>query len=149
MTLKEKINADLLAAMRAKEEVKLGALRMLKAAVMKFEVSGDKKKDASDEEVLSLIAKEVKQRKDSVDAYKKGGRDDLAVKEEAEMKILQAYLPAQMSEDEVRAAVKEVLAATGATSKADFGKVMGAVMARVKGKADGQVVSKAVGEMLK
>ncbi len=149
MMLKEKIHADLLAAMKAKEDVKMGALRLLKAAVMKFEVAGDKKKAASDEEVLQIIGREVKQRKDSIDAYQKGGRADLAVKEEAELKILQAYLPAQMGEEELRKVVSQVISQTGAASKADFGKVMGAVMAQVKGKADGQMVNRLVGEVLK
>lgn len=149
MTLKEKINSDLMAAMKAKEETKLGALRLLKAAIMKFEVAGDKKKDATDEEALQIIGREVKQRKDSIDAYKKGGRADLAVKEEAELKILQAYLPAQMDESELKKVVSQVITQTGAASKADFGKVMGAVMAQVKGKADGQMVSRLVGEALK
>lgn len=149
MTLKEKIHGDLLAGMKAKEDVKVGALRLLKAAIMKFEVSGDKKKEASDEEVLQIVGREVKQRKDSIDAYRKGGRDDLAVKEEAELKILQAYLPAQMDEGELKALISRVITQTGATSKADFGKVMGAVMAQVKGKTDGQTVSRLVGELLK
>lgn len=149
MGLKEKIHADLLAAMKAKEDTKLGALRLLKAAIMKFEVAGDKKKEATDEETLQIIGREVKQRKDSIDAYKKGGRADLAVKEEAELKILQAYLPAQMDESELKKVVSQVITQTGAASKADFGKVMGAVMAQVKGKADGQMVSRLVGEVLK
>lgn len=149
MTLKEKINSDLLTAMKAKEEMKLGALRLLKAAIMKFEVAGDKKKEATDEEALQIIGREVKQRKDSIDAYKKGGRADLAVKEKEELKILQAYLPAQMDESELKKVVSQVITQTGATSKADFGKVMGAVMAQVKGKADGQMVSRLVGEVLK
>lgn len=149
MTLKEKINSDLVVAMKAKEETRLSALRMLKAAIMKFEVSGDKKKEASDEEVLQIVGREVKQRKDSIDAYRKGGRDDLAVKEEAELKILQAYLPAQMDEGELKTLISRVITQIGATSKADFGKVMGAVMAEVKGKADGQTVSQLVGELLK
>ncbi|MBI2638534.1 GatB/YqeY domain-containing protein [Candidatus Peregrinibacteria bacterium] len=149
MKLKEKIHTDILAAMKAKEDVRMGALRLLKAAVMKFEVAGDKKKEASDEEVLQIIGREVKQRKDSIDAYKKGGRADLAVKEEAELKILQAYLPAQMDEAELKKVVSQVISQTGAASKADFGKVMGAVMAQVKGKADGQMVSQLVGEILK
>lgn len=116
---------------------------------MKFEVSGDNKQEASDEVVLQIIGKEVKQRKDSIDAYRKGGREDLATAEEAELKILQAYLPAQMSEAEVREVVKKVVAQLGTTSKADFGKVMGAMMPHVKGKADGQMVSRIVGGLLK
>ncbi|MEK9132980.1 MAG: GatB/YqeY domain-containing protein [Patescibacteria group bacterium] len=149
MTLKEKVNADMLAAMKAKEETKLGALRLLKAAIMKFEVSGKEKKDASDETVMQIINKEVKQRKDSIDAFKKGGREDMAKKEEDEMKILQEYLPAQMSEEEIKTLASQVISQTGASSKADFGKVMGVVMAQAKGKADGQVVSKVVGGLLK
>ena len=148
MTLKEKINADLLAAMKAKETVKLNALRMLKAAVMKFEVSGDKKIDANDENVLQIINKEVKQRKDSIDAYSKGGREELAAQEEVEMKILQTYLPEQMNEDDLKTLISQTISQTGATVK-DFGKVMGAVMAQVKGKADGQTVTRLVKEMLK
>ena len=148
MNLKEKINADLLAAMKAKEEVKLGALRMLKASIMKFEVSGDKKVEATDENVLQIIGKEVKQRKDSIEAYKKGAREDLAAKEEAEMKILQTYLPAQMSEEELKTLISRTISQTGAIVK-DFGKVMGTVMAQAKGKADGHTVTRLVKEMLK
>lgn len=149
MMLKEKINSDMLAAMKAKDGTKLLALRMLRTAIEKFEVAGAKKKEATDEEVLRIVGKEVKQRKDSVDAYKKGGRDDLAAKEETEMKVLQAYLPAQMSEKELKTLISRVISQTGTSSKADFGKVMGAVMAQAKGKADGQVVSRLVGEQLK
>lgn len=148
MNLKEKINADLLSAMKAKEEIKLGALRMLKASIMKFEVSGDKKMEATDENVLQIIGKEVKQRKDSIEAYRKGSREDLAVKEEAEMKILQMYLPEQMSEDELKTLISRTISQTGATVK-DFGKIMGTVMAQAKGKADGQMVTRLVKEVLK
>lgn len=149
MKLKEKINSDLITAMKAKEEVKTSALRMLKAAIMKFEVSGKEKRDATDEEVLQIVGKEVKQRKDSIEAYRKGGRDDLAQNEETEMKILQTYLPAQLSEEELRSLISQVISQTGASGKGDFGKVIGAVMAQAKGKAEGQVVSRLVGEMLK
>lgn len=149
MALKEKINSDLVAAMKAKEEVKLGALRLLKAAIMKFEVAGKEKKDAGDDEVLQIIGREVKQRKDSIEAYRKGGREDLAAKEEAELKILQVYLPIQMSEEELKKVITQVITQTGAQGKGDFGKVMGAVMVQVKGKADGQTVSRLLTEMLK
>lgn len=149
MNIKEKINSDLIAAMKAKEEMKTSALRMLKAAIMKFEVSGKEKRDATDEEVLLIVGKEVKQRKDSIDAYRKGGRNDLAQNEEVEMKILQTYLPAQLSEDELRNLINQVISQTGASGKGDFGKVIGAVMAQAKGKTEGQVVSRLVGEMLK
>lgn len=149
MILKEKITGDMIAAMKAKEEIKVSVLRLLKAAVMKFEVSGDKKKEATDEEVLQIIGKEVKQRKDSIEAYRKGGREELAVKEEAELKILQTYLPVQMSEEELKTVINQVVSQTGMVSKADFGKVMGAVMAQTKGKTDGQTVSRLVGQILK
>lgn len=135
-------------AMKAKDEARVSTLRMLKAAMMKFEVSGKEKKDSTDEEVLQIIGKEVKQRKDSIDAYQKGGRGDLAAKEEVELKILQAYLPAQMEESELRKLITQVISQTGAQGKGDFGKVIGAVMAQVKGKAEGQTVSRLVGEIL-
>lgn len=135
--------------MKAKEEAKVSVLRLLKAAIMKFEVSGEKKKDANDDEVLQIINKEVKQRKDSIEAYKKGGRDDLAAKEEIEMKILLEYLPAQMTDDELKSIATQTIKQTGALSKSDFGKVMGAVMAQVKGKADGQRVKQAIEQILR
>lgn len=149
MTLKEKVNADLVTAMKAHDENRVRTLRLLKAAILKFEVSGTEKADAKDETVLQIIGKEVKQRKDSIEAYTKGGRGDLATGEEVELKILQEYLPAQMSEDEVKAVVTRVIEKTGMSSKADFGKVMSAVMAEVKGKTDGQTVSKVVSGLLK
>lgn len=149
MTLKEKIIADMTQAMKDKNAVKLSVLRLAKAAIMKFEVAGSKKVEATDEDVLKILAREIKQRKDSIEAYKKGGREEQAAAEEAEMKILQSYLPEQMSEDELKNVVSRVISQTGAVSKADFGKVIGAVMKEVKGKADGQAVSRAVGEMLK
>lgn len=149
MNLKGKINEDLIKAMKAKEETRLGALRLLKAAIAKFEAAGKEKKEASDNEVLQIIGKEVKQRKDSIDAYRKGGREDLAAQEEEELNILQAYLPAQMSEEELKKVISRVISQIGAQGKGDFGKVMGAVMAQVKGKAEGQTVSRLLGEILK
>ena len=138
----------MLAAMKAKEETKLGALRLLKAAIMKFEVSGASKKEASDEEVLQIIGKEVKQRKDSIEAYKKGGRENLAQQEEEEMKILQAYLPEQMSEEEVKKVVQAVIKQIGAPSAADMGKVMGVASKQLAGLADGKTISNIVKELL-
>lgn len=147
MTLKEQVQQDMIAAMKAHDGAKIGALRMLKAAILKFETAGERKV-AGDADVLQIIGKEVKQRKDSIEAFKNGGRAEMAVQEENEMTVLQSYLPAQMSEEEVRAIVKEVIGVVGATSKGDIGKVMGALMPRVKGKADGGMVNKLVGEML-
>ena len=137
----------MIAAMKSNEVLKVSALRMLKAAILKFETSGDRK-EATDADVLTLIGKEVKQRKDAAEEFRKGNRPEMAEKEEQEMAILQVYLPAQMGEEELRTIIKEVITQTGASSKADMGKVMGALMPKVRGKADGGVVNKLVGEML-
>ncbi len=147
MALKQQIQQDMIAAMKAKEEVKVSALRMLKAAVLKFETSGDRK-EATDEDILTIIGREVKQRKDAIEGFKTGGRPEMAAQEEAEMVILQAYLPAQMSEEELKKVIQETITDVGATSKADMGKVMGALMPKVKGKADGGLVNKLVGSLL-
>ncbi|MBA4337082.1 aspartyl-tRNA amidotransferase [bacterium] len=147
MSLKEKVQEDLTTAMKAREELKVSALRMLKADIMKLEVSGAKK-EATDEDIISIIQKQVKQRKDSEEQFRAGGRAEMADKEAAESKILESYLPEQMSEEEVREIVKAAIQETGATSKADMGKVMGAVMPKVKGKADGKIINKIVMELL-
>lgn len=147
-TLRSKIQEDLVKAMKAKDETRVSTLRMLKAAIMKFEVAGVKKKEATEEEILQLAAKEAKQRKESIDAFLKGGREDLAAKETMELKILQAYLPEQMSEEELKKVIQEVIQQVGAQGKGDFGKVMGAVISRVKGRAEGSLVSRFVGQLL-
>lgn len=148
MSLKETIQADFIAAMKARDEVKKGTLSMLKAAIMKWEVDGEKK-EAGDDQVLQIIGKEVKQRKDSAEAFKTGGKMDMAEKEEAEMKVLMAYMPEQMGEEEVRKIVTETLGGAGVTSKAEMGKAMGLLMPKLKGKADGGMINKIVGEILK
>jgi uncharacterized protein YqeY len=147
MTLKEKVQQDMTDAMKAKEEIKLSTLRMLKADIMKFEVSGVKK-EATDEDVLSIIQKQLKQRKDAAQQFRDGGRNELAEKEDKEAEILQEYLPEQMGEDEIRAIVEGAIGETGASSKADMGKVMSAVMPKVKGKADGKLVNQIVMQLL-
>jgi len=147
MSLKSQIQEDLISAIKAKEPIKVSALRMLKAEIMKFEVSGTKK-EATDEDIITLIQKQVKQRKDSEEQFRNGDREEMANKEAEEAKILSAYLPEQMSEEEVKKAVQEAITQVGANSKADMGKVMGAVMPKVKGKADGKLVNKLVMELL-
>lgn len=147
MALKEKIQEDLITSMKAKDEVATSAIRLLKAAIMKFETTGEKK-IATDEDIIQLIGKEIKQRKDSIDQFEKGNRPELAAKEKLELAILEAYLPAQLSESEIRTIVTEVITSTGATGKSDLGKVMGALMPRTKGKADGGLVNKIVQELL-
>ena len=147
MALKNQIQTQLMEAMKAKEDVKVSALRMLKAAILKFEVSGDRK-EATDEDVLAIIKKEVKQRKDSIEQFKAGGRDEQAEQEKKEMDILMEYMPAQMEEAEIERLAKEVITATGAKSKAEMGKVMGALMPKLKGMADGSMVNRVVMSLL-
>jgi len=147
MSLKDQIQKDLIESMKSKNEAGVGAIRMLKTAIMKFETAGEAKV-ATDEQIIQLVNKEIKQRKDSIEQFEKGNRPELAAKEKAEMDYLAKYMPAQMSEDEIKAIIKEGMAATGASTKADMGKVMGAIMPKVKGKADGGLVNKLVQEML-
>ncbi len=148
MNLKEQIQADLIAAMKSGDEVAKGAIRMLKAAILKFEVEGEKKL-ADDAAVINLVQKEIKQRKDSAEAYRSGNNEELAKKEEAEIQVLLKYLPAQLSETEVRSIIVETLSAAGITSKAEIGKAMGLLMPKLKGKTDGALINKIVGELLK
>lgn len=148
MSLKETIYSDLTEAIKAKKEAEVSTLRMLKAEIMKFEVSGGPKKEATDEDIIGILQKQVKQRKDSEQQFRDGGRAEMAEKEANEAKILQTYLPEQMSEDEVRKIIEEGIAETGATSKADMGKVMGAIMPKLKGKADGKLVNQIVMQLL-
>jgi len=147
MSLRDQVQQDMLSAMKNKEEIKLGALRMLKAAIMKFEVSGEKKV-ATDDEVVALVNKEIKSRKDSAEQFKAGNRPELAKKEEKEIEVLNAYMPIQLSETEITTIAKEVIAGLGVSTKADMGKVMGAMMPKVKGKADGVLVNKVVMSLL-
>jgi hypothetical protein len=149
MSLKETIYSDLTEAIKAKKEAEVSTLRMLKAEIMKFEVSGGAKKDATDEDVISIIQKQVKQRKDSEQQFRDGGRSEMADKEANEAKILQTYLPEQLNEDEIRKIVEEGIAETGAELKSDMGKVMGAIMPKLKGKADGKLVNQIVMQLLK
>ena len=147
MGLKEQIISDMTQAMKSQEKLKLETLRMMKAEIMKYEVSGADKK-ATDEIVLGLIQKGVKQRMESAEAFKKGGKEEMATKELDEIKILEFYLPSQFSAEEVKAVIEEIIKETNATAK-EFGKVMSAAMAKLKGRADGKVVGEAVKALLK
>ena len=144
--LKEQIIKDLTEAMKAKDELRLNTLRMVKADIMKYEVSGADMK-VTDELVVEMIKRGIKQRRESAEAFEKGGNKAAAQKELDEIKIIEKYLPAQMSEEEVKKIAQEVIAQMNATA-ADFGKVMGMVMGKVKGKADGGIVNKVVKELL-
>jgi uncharacterized protein YqeY len=138
-TLKERITEDMKSAMRAADKERLGTIRMLQAAIKQREV--DERIALDDAQVLAVIEKMVKQRKESIVQFELGGRTDLAVKEKAEIEQLQAYLPAQLSEAEVDALIEEAIATTGAASIKDMGKVMGVVKAKAAGRADMGAVS--------
>ncbi len=142
----EQIDTDLKVALKEKNETASSALRNLKAAVKNVEI--EKQTPLTDDEVLKVIAKKVKQHKDSIESFQTGNRADLVANETAQMKILEKYLPQQMSEAEVGKIVQETISSLNATV-ADFGKVMKAVVARVAGQADGSVISKLVKEHLK
>jgi uncharacterized protein YqeY len=142
MSLKEKITEDMKAAMRAKDSERLGTIRLLTAAMKQKEV--DERIELDDAAVIAVIDKMVKQRKDSITAFEQGGRADLAAKEAAELVVLEAYLPARLSADEITAEVKAIVAELGAKGPGDMGKVMGAVKAKLAGKADMGQVSAAV-----
>lgn len=142
MSLKDQITEDMKTAMRAKDSERLGTIRLLTAAMKQKEV--DERIDLDDAAVIAVIDKMVKQRKDSITAFEQGGRADLAAKEAAELTVLQAYLPARLSADEVAAEVKAIVTEIGAKGPGDMGKVMGAVKAKLAGKADMGQVSAAV-----
>src|SRR5215475_8134296 len=142
-TLKERVDAELKEAMRSKKELTTSVLRMLKSAIKYKEVEpGGKPLD--DKGVLQVIATLIKQRRDSVEQFRAGGRPELADKEEKEIALLQAYLPSQMSADELRAEVRAAIAQVGAKGPKDMGAVMKVVLPRVSGRAEGKAVSEAV-----
>ena len=134
MGLKDQITEDMKSAMRAKETARLGTIRLLLAAIKQREV--DDRIVLDDAAIISTIEKMIKQRKDSISQFEKAGRDDLVAVETAEMVILQTYLPAQMSDEEVQAAVAAAVAATGAAGPQDMGKVIGVLKGQLAGKAD-------------
>ena len=142
MSLKDQITEDMKAAMRAKDSERLGTIRLLTAAMKQKEV--DERITLDDVAVVAIVDKMLKQRKDSIEAFEKADRQDLVDKEVAEVKVLQAYLPARLSAEEVAAAVKAIVADLGAKGPGDMGKVMGAVKAQLAGKADMGQVSAAV-----
>lgn len=149
MTLKEQIKNDTINAMKNKNEELVCALRMLSAAITNREIELKKREEGlSDEEVIEVAAKEAKKRKDAIELYIKGERQDLADKETRELKILEAYLPAQLSDEEIEKEVKNAIKETRASSMKDLGKVMSALMPRLKGKADGAKVSAIVKKSL-
>ena len=160
MNLKEQLNADLRDAMRASDETAKGTLRLLLTAVHNAEIPPESKdtstqptqaplrSDLDDAAVLEIIKREVKQRRDSIDAYTKAARPDLAAIEESEVAVLQKYLPAQMSRDEIVVVAREVIAELGASGPGDKGRVMPAVIGRLKDRAEGREINSVVTELL-
>ncbi|WP_455933824.1 GatB/YqeY domain-containing protein [Neisseria sp.] len=140
MSLKTQLTEDMKTAMRAKDQVSLSTIRLINAAIKQFEV--DERTEADDAKVISILTKMVKQRKDSAKIYTEAGRQDLADKENAEIEILNRYLPQMMSAEETKTAVEAAVAETGASGMADMGKVMGVLKTRLAGKADMGEVNK-------
>lgn len=147
MAIAEKVERDFVAAMKARDADKVSTLRMAKAAFSNYKI--EKRKDTLDDsEAIELLQRQVKQRRESFESFEKAGRKDLAEKEKKELSILQEYLPAQLNEAEIKVFVQKAVAASGAKTKADMGKVMKELMPMVKGKADGKKVNEIVLSLL-
>jgi uncharacterized protein len=146
VSLREQIQSDITAAMRSGDALRRDTLRMAESAI--YNAEKRERREYTDDEVAAVIAREVKTRRESVDAFTKGGREDLVAKEQSEIAILAVYLPEQLSEAEIEQLVREAVAATGAVGPRDMGKVMGAVSQRTKGRADGRLVSQVAGRVL-
>lgn len=145
-SLQERIHADLVEAMRAKDEVRKSSLRMLIAAVKNAQIEA--RKELDDAGVLGMVQKQVKQRRESVVEFRKGNREDLVAIEEAEIEVLSAYLPAQVSREEIVAAAQKIVAETGASGPRDMGKVMPALTKQFGASADGRTISEVVRQIL-
>ncbi|WP_134686916.1 GatB/YqeY domain-containing protein [Brevibacillus migulae] len=146
MSVIERLNQDMKQAMKDKATLKLSVIRMVKAAITNEQIN--KGGTLSEDEELTILTRELKQRRESLHEFEKAGREDLASKTKEEIEVLTAYLPAQLSEDDIRQIVREAVAASGASSKKEMGKVMGLIMPKVKGKADGNLVQRIVSEEL-
>ena len=142
MNLQDEISAALKDAMRAKDEAKLASLRLVLTAIKNREK--EVRRSLENPEIISLISTQIKQRKESIDHYRKAGRDDLVKAEESELQILQAYMPEELSAEEMSQALDEVISEVGAVSIKDMGKVMKAAMAKLAGRADGRVINEMV-----
>jgi hypothetical protein len=142
MSLSERLNEDMKQAMKNQDKFKLSVIRMIRSAIKNVEI--DQKRTLDDNEVLEILNREVKQRKDSLQEFEKAGRGDLADSVKKELEVISAYMPRQLTAEEVEDIVKQTIQETGASSKADMGKVMGALMPKVKGRADGKLVNQLV-----
>ncbi len=148
MTLEEKINTDLKAAMMAREEAALRGIRAIKSAIILAKTEKGSNGTVSPEKEVQLLQKMVKQRRDSIAEFEKANRTDLIQKEQEEVSVIEKYLPAMMGEDEIKAVVQQAIAATGATTQKEMGKVMGVVSKQLAGKADNKVVSEIIKSLL-
>lgn len=148
MGLAERIQQDLTAAMKARDTATVGTLRMVLAAVKNARVAAGQEGDVSDDQTLELLTREAKKRTEAAEAYDAADRPELAEKERAELTVIRAYLPEQLDEDTIRGLVDEAVTETGASGPSDLGRVMSAVMPKVKGRADGKVVNALVRERL-
>lgn len=146
MSLSERLNDDMKQAMRSQDKFKLSVIRMVRSAIKNVEI--DLRKSLDDNEVLDILNRELKQRRDSLQEFEKAGRSDLAESVKSEINILQVYLPQQLNEAEIKEIVLQTIQETGASTKADMGKLMGALMPKVKGRADGKAVNQIVQQLL-
>ncbi len=146
MSLKEQISTDIKEAMKAKENVKRDALRLLSSAFKQIEV--DERKELSDEDIIKIIQKQIKQRNDSIEQYTIAGRDDLIEKEQAEISFYEPYLPKQLSDEELTTAIKAIIAQVEATTMKDIGKVMGMASKELAGKVDGKRINECAKALL-
>lgn len=147
MGLREQLREDLKAAMRAQDATRRGTIRMLEAAIKNAEIE-KRGKELEDPDILAILQRQLKQRRDSIEQFERGGRKDLADIERAEIEVIRAYLPEQLSEDDIEAAAKRIIGQTGATGPGDRGKVMGPLMQELRGKADGSAVNSVVSRLL-
>ncbi|MBC3889148.1 GatB/YqeY domain-containing protein [Acetobacterium paludosum] len=146
MALKDQLQADLKTAMKEKDKVRKSTITMIRAAIL--QVEKDEKVELTDEQILEIIAKQLKQRRDSLTEFEKAKRDDLIQQAHEEIKVITSYLPTQLTIDEIRVIVNETIQETGAIDAKDMGKIMGALMPKIKGRADGKLVNQVVRESL-
>ncbi|GGF83135.1 GatB/YqeY domain-containing protein [Paenibacillus aceti] len=146
MNLSERLNEDMKQAMKSQDKLKLSTIRMVRSAMKNLEI--DLKRTLEDNEVLDILSREIKQRKDALQEFEKAGREDLAANARAEVEIIAEYLPKQLTEEEIKVIVQQTIQETGASSKADIGKVMSTLMPKVKGRADGKLINQAVQQFL-
>ena len=146
MSLKQQLLDDMKEALRAKEKIRLNTIRMLRSQIKNREI--ERGGELSDDELLQVLSRAEKARKEAIELYRRGNREDLAAQEETELAVIRGYMPERLSEDELRALIGQVVVEVGAEGMRDMGKVMGAIMPKVRGRADGQIVNRLVKERL-